>query len=100
LKGETGMRQEKKKALIVVDVQNDFCPGGVLAVPRGDEVVPVINILLDLLGLCIILKIISFNPFPYHQKGKYKISFALSCKILFIKTPIFACAILGYYSTK
>jgi nicotinamidase/pyrazinamidase len=29
--------------LIVIDVQNDFCPGGALAVPRGDEVVPVIN---------------------------------------------------------
>jgi nicotinamidase/pyrazinamidase len=29
--------------LIVVDVQNDFCPGGALAVPHGDEVVPVIN---------------------------------------------------------
>jgi nicotinamidase/pyrazinamidase len=29
--------------LIVVDVQNDFCPGGALAVPRGDEVIPVIN---------------------------------------------------------
>ena len=26
--------------LIVVDVQNDFCPGGALAVPRGDEIVP------------------------------------------------------------
>jgi nicotinamidase/pyrazinamidase len=32
--------------LIVVDVQNDFCPGGALAVPRGDEVVPVINALM------------------------------------------------------
>ena len=30
-------------ALLVVDVQNDFCPGGALAVDRGDEVVPVIN---------------------------------------------------------
>jgi nicotinamidase/pyrazinamidase len=29
--------------LLVVDVQNDFCPGGRLEVPRGDEVVPVIN---------------------------------------------------------
>jgi nicotinamidase/pyrazinamidase len=29
--------------LIVIDVQNDFCPGGRLAVPGGDEVVPVIN---------------------------------------------------------
>ena len=29
--------------LLIVDVQNDFCPGGALAVPNGDEVVPVIN---------------------------------------------------------
>jgi nicotinamidase/pyrazinamidase len=29
--------------LLVVDVQNDFCPGGALAVERGDEVVPLIN---------------------------------------------------------
>jgi len=29
--------------LLVVDIQNDFCPEGRLAVPRGDEVVPVIN---------------------------------------------------------
>jgi nicotinamidase/pyrazinamidase len=33
-------------ALIVVDVQNDFCPGGALAVPRGDEVVAPINRLI------------------------------------------------------
>jgi len=31
------------KALIVIDVQKDFCPGGALAVPGGDEIVPVIN---------------------------------------------------------
>jgi nicotinamidase/pyrazinamidase len=31
--------------LLVVDVQNDFMPGGALPVPRGDEVVPVINAL-------------------------------------------------------
>ena len=31
------------RALIVVDVQNDFCPGGALAVPDGDEVVEPIN---------------------------------------------------------
>ena len=31
------------KALIIIDVQNDFCPGGALPVPRGDEVVPLIN---------------------------------------------------------
>ena len=37
------MKTGKKEALIVVDVQNDFCPGGALAVPKGDAVVPVIN---------------------------------------------------------
>lgn len=30
-------------ALVIVDVQNDFCPGGALAVPEGDRVVPVLN---------------------------------------------------------
>jgi nicotinamidase/pyrazinamidase len=33
----------EKSALILVDVQNDFCPGGALAVGRGDEVVGPIN---------------------------------------------------------
>ncbi len=33
-------------ALIVVDVQNDFCPGGALAVAGGDEIVPGINALM------------------------------------------------------
>jgi nicotinamidase/pyrazinamidase len=32
-----------RDALIVVDVQNDFCPGGSLAVPAGDEVAPVLT---------------------------------------------------------
>lgn len=35
------------EALIVIDVQNDFCPGGALAVPGGDEIVPGINALMD-----------------------------------------------------
>lgn len=33
-------------ALLVIDVQNDFCPEGALAVPKGDEVVPVVNRLI------------------------------------------------------
>ena len=33
----------RSDVLIVVDIQNDFCPGGSLSVPRGDEVVPIIN---------------------------------------------------------
>jgi nicotinamidase/pyrazinamidase len=34
---------EKKAALIIVDVQNDFCPGGSLPVAEGDKVVAVLN---------------------------------------------------------
>ncbi|MDJ0995289.1 MAG: bifunctional nicotinamidase/pyrazinamidase [Dinoroseobacter sp.] len=34
-------------ALIVIDVQNDFCPGGALAVPEGDAIVPGINALME-----------------------------------------------------
>ena len=34
------------KALIVIDVQNDFCPGGALAVPGGDEIVDGINAMM------------------------------------------------------
>ena len=34
---------EPDSALLIVDVQNDFCPGGSLAVSGGDEVVPVLN---------------------------------------------------------
>ncbi len=35
------------QGLIVIDVQNDFCPGGSLAVPGGDEIVAPINALMD-----------------------------------------------------
>ena len=40
--------------LIVVDVQNDFCPGGALAVPDGDAVVPVINRLMGRFAHCVL----------------------------------------------
>jgi nicotinamidase/pyrazinamidase len=36
-----------RDVLLAVDVQNDFCPGGRLAVPHGDDVVPVINRLCE-----------------------------------------------------
>jgi nicotinamidase/pyrazinamidase len=35
------------QVLMIVDLQRDFCPGGALAAPRGNEVVPVINRLMD-----------------------------------------------------
>ncbi|MCM3873525.1 MAG: nicotinamidase [Pyrinomonadaceae bacterium] len=41
------MVNDKKRALIVVDVQNDFCPGGTLAVEHGNEVVEPLNKLME-----------------------------------------------------
>jgi nicotinamidase/pyrazinamidase len=41
------MSSSSKRALIVVDVQNDFCPGGSLAVAKGDEVVAPLNKLIE-----------------------------------------------------
>ena len=46
--GGAGMR-----ALILVDIQNDFLPGGALAVPKGDEVVPVANRLMSAFELVV-----------------------------------------------
>jgi nicotinamidase/pyrazinamidase len=34
-------------AVLIVDVQNDFCPGGALAVEQGDQVIPVLNRIAD-----------------------------------------------------
>ena len=39
------MINNDKDCLLIIDVQNDFCPGGALEVPKGDEVVEVINTL-------------------------------------------------------
>ena len=41
-------------ALLVIDVQNDFCPGGALAVPDGDAIVPGINALMADFGAVIL----------------------------------------------
>ena len=41
-------------ALIIIDVQNDFCPGGALAVAGGDEIVPGINALMADFGAVIL----------------------------------------------
>ncbi|HLF20377.1 MAG TPA: nicotinamidase [Bacteroidota bacterium] len=60
------------KGLLVVDVQNDFCPGGALAVPEGDKVVPVINALMDKFPLVVASKdwhpkqTVHFQKWPVH----------------------------------
>ena len=47
------LRLKQGDALIVVDVQNDFCPGGNLAVHDGDSVVPVVNHLASQFDLAV-----------------------------------------------
>lgn len=46
----------KDSVLIIVDVQKDFCPGGALAVPRGDETIPVINHITEKFPLIVATK--------------------------------------------
>ncbi len=41
------MDMARKPALLVVDVQNDFCPGGAMAVPHGDRIIPRLNRTID-----------------------------------------------------
>ena len=38
---------DEHTVLVVVDVQNDFCPGGALPVPEGDKVVPMLNMYVE-----------------------------------------------------
>lgn len=40
---EDNMMVENERALLILDVQNDFCPGGTLAVAEGDRILPIIN---------------------------------------------------------
>ena len=37
------MKQTDRDVLLVIDVQNDFCPGGALAVPDGNAIIPAVN---------------------------------------------------------
>ena len=64
-------------AIIVVDVQRDFCPGGALAVPDGDQVIPVINRLLPLFGRWVYTRDwhpenhVSFSEDPAYENGSW-----------------------------
>ncbi len=66
-----------KDALIVADVQRDFCPGGTLGVPGGDEVIPMINRLVPMFGRWIYTRDwhpadhISFSDHPEFRDGSW-----------------------------
>lgn len=60
------------KCLIIVDVQKDFCPGGALAAPGGNDIVPVINKLMEKFSLIVAskdwhpAKTVHFEKWPVH----------------------------------
>ncbi len=62
----------KYPCLLVVDVQNDFCPGGALGVQDGDEVIPVINRIMHKFDLVIATRdmhpadTVHFEKWPPH----------------------------------
>ncbi len=68
---------EARDALIVVDVQRDFCPGGSLPVPGGDEVIPVINRIIPFFGRWVYTRDwhpanhISFSDSPEYRDGSW-----------------------------
>src|ERR1700737_3416957 len=59
---DAAMRIGDDDLLLVIDVQNDFCAGGALAVPDGDAVVPVINRLTERFGHVVLTQ-------DWHPKG-------------------------------
>lgn len=60
------------EALIIVDVQNDFCPGGALPAPGANEIIPIINKLMDKFDIVVASRdvhppdTIHFNKWPPH----------------------------------
>lgn len=60
------------RALLIVDVQNDFCPGGALPTPKGDGVVTVINKIMKSFSIIIASRdwhpqvTVHFNKWPVH----------------------------------
>lgn len=53
------------KTLLIVDLQNDFLPGGALAVPEGDSIIPYINALMEAYDLVVATK----DWHPLHHKS-------------------------------
>jgi nicotinamidase/pyrazinamidase len=65
LENDTLKKQPSTSALVVVDVQNDFCPGGRLAVPDGDAVVPMINKAMDAFDHVVLTQ--DWHPVGHHS---------------------------------
>ncbi len=68
-------------ALVIIDIQNDFCPGGSLAVPCGDETIPVANRLARLFGTTILTQ-------DWHPAGHSSFASAYTGKAPFETTEL------------
>lgn len=68
-------------ALVLVDIQNDFCPGGALAVAEGDEVVPVANRLAGLFPIVVLTQ-------DWHTPGHHSFASAHPGKAPFQTTEL------------
>lgn len=64
------------KALIVIDIQNDFCPGGALAVANGDAIIPRVNALMDEFSAVVLTQ-------DWHPKGHSSFASSHSGKVPF-----------------
>ncbi|KAG2383258.1 hypothetical protein C9374_004595 [Naegleria lovaniensis] len=73
---------DKRRALIIVDVQNDFCEGGSLSVKHADEVVPVFNRLRDQVHWDLIVLTQDFHPQKHISFASTHNMEAFSSKIL------------------
>lgn len=69
-------------ALLVIDVQKDFCPGGALAVPDGDQVVAPINALMPLFPLVVLTQ-------DWHPVGHASFASSHKGKVPFETTDLF-----------
>jgi nicotinamidase/pyrazinamidase len=63
------IRTENRDALLVIDVQNDFCDGGALAVPHGQDVVPVIHRIASAFRHVILTQ--DWHPKDHHSFASY-----------------------------
>jgi nicotinamidase/pyrazinamidase len=70
------MMRPADKALIVIDIQNDFCPGGALAVANGDAIIPRVNALMDEFSAVVLTQ-------DWHPKGHSSFASSHSGKVPF-----------------
>ena len=68
LVARVGMNLRKSDALIIVDVQRDFLPGGSLAVRDGDRVIPVLNCYLRRFTVC---RLVSSRRREFHDTKEF-----------------------------